>query len=72
MTATFICDDGTERAVWIRLTRSESKELRRAKWLSWIAPWKCEADFISADLEGIVCGHCEERYVPLEPWPTIH
>lgn len=70
MNATFVNNDGTLMRVWIRLTAVERREARRAELLSWLIPWKCPAELMSGELEGILCGHAPERYVLLDSWPN--
>jgi len=53
--------------VWIYLTDKEHREMKRASWKFWLYfwhPFKCRADYMSSELEALLCGHVPERYVP--------
>lgn len=54
--------------VWIDLTDSEYDEMKRAhnQWRLWLMFWKCPADFMSAELEDLLCGYRPDRYSPRE------
>lgn len=66
MIATFVNDDGTTRTVRVDLSALERHQLRRARLLARFVPFTCPADFMSAELEEIVCGYREDRYTPVE------
>ncbi len=48
--------------VWISLTEDEYWQMKAARLAAWFYWNKCPADFMSSDLESILCGHVPERY----------
>lgn len=58
--------------VWINLTEREYNQMKAAHhapwWLYFILPVNCPADFMSEELEDILCGHKPERYEIIIPW----
>ena len=59
--------DGKFQKTWIMLTKEEKKQLRTARIKSWFT-FKAPADYMSAELENIVCGGTPERYIYLYDW----
>jgi hypothetical protein len=66
--ADFVNKDGSTRKVWIMLTKSEKAEYRRAHLKSWLYIFKSPSDLMSPELEEIICGHRDERYITLTFW----
>lgn len=66
MIAEFVNDDNTVSRVWIKLTKDEIWQLRRAHFFALFVPWKCPAYFMGEELENIVCGYAPHRYVEIE------